>query len=494
MTIPSQANPGLLRLNATLRLFLLSVISLTALIWLTGCSEGGTEKKPLYWVAPMDPDYRRDGPGKSPMGMDLVPVYEPSASATSDAQGLVTISPEVQNQLGVRTAKVERDRLPQRLRSFGRVAFDQTLVLKLSPRVSGWVDMLFVATEGERVARGQPLYALYSPQLIAAQEHFLAVWRSRNAPKIREAEADLRALKFDEIALKKLKAEGVAQQSVVFHAAKDGVIGMLKIGEDFYVEPGYLMMSLGSLENVWVELDVFNSQASLIKPRQLLTLTTPSHPGKVWEGEVDYIYPALDSKSQSLHFRANIDNPGMLLKPNMLIQGHIELPERQAEILAPRQAIIHFSDQDRVVLALGEGRFKSVAVTLGESNNDFIEVLEGLTEGDTLVTSAHFLIDSESSKTSDFKRMLSTQLSESQLKYPPTWVAAKVLNIDLDERKLRLSHDHIDAWQMPGMTMNFQVADGVDMTGLREGDQLRVHIRDGDPLFQVTKIQLEGQQ
>lgn len=459
-------------------------------VWFGLSGKNDDEKRPLYWVAPMDPDYRRESPGKSPMGMDLIPVYEEQPAATNES-GVITIDPQMEHQLGIRTEVVQRKRLRLTLRTNGQINFNRNLVVKISPRVTGWIDMLFATTEGEAVKRGQPLFSLYSPELIEAQEAFLTAFKAKNAAAVRNAESRLRALKMDETAISKLKSEGVAQQSVVFRAPKDGVIGMLNTVEDEYVEPGDLVMAIGSLESVWAELDVFASQASLIKPHQLMTLTAPAYPGLAWEGEIDYIYPAIDDRSKSLRFRSEIDNPKMRLKPNMQIQGLINLQEQEPQLLVSRQAVIDLGDQQRVVVALGDGKFKSVAITPGESNSEQIEVLDGLSEGDVIVTSAHFLIDSESSKTSDFLRIAPSETAE-QSQYPPTWVNATIKDINLRKRELRLQHENIEAWKMPGMTMNFQVVADLNLHVLEIEDAVRVKVSDGDPLFLVTDIERLG--
>jgi len=449
-----------------------------------GCKEDEKDQ-PLYWVAPMDPNFRKDGPGKSPMGMDLVPVFEESSQALGP--GVVEVSAELESHLGVRSVKVERGRLELSLRTYGRVAFDQSLVQKLSPRVTGWVDMLFVVTEGEPVRQGQPLYALYSPQLIEAQKKYLRALESGQPQTISYAEDELRVLNIDQRSISKLKQERIPQKSVIFHAPKDGVVGMLKVSEDDFVEPGDLIMSLGTLDTVWIEMNIFASQASLIKPRQLLTLTTPSYPGLTWKSEINYIYPALTGRKRSLLFRGEIENLEMKLKPNMLVRGQILLSEREPALLVPRQSVIDLGERSRIVLSLGEGRYKSVNVTLGETNNEHIEVLEGLEEGDEVVLSAQFLIDSESSKTSDFQRLAG--VSEKTQKYPSTWVAATIREIDLPARKLRLQHEYIDDWKMPAMTMYFQAVDELDLRKLEVGDQVRVKVSDGDPLFTLQDLE-----
>lgn len=460
---------------------------LAAILFAAG--DESSNKKPLYWVAPMDPDFRRDGPGKSPMGMDLIPVYEESEQASP---GVVNIAPEIQLQMGVRTATARFEQLQLTLNAYGRVAFDKSLVHLLSPRVTGWIDTLYMETEGEAVNRGQPLFSIYSPELIDVQQDFLKALNSGNAAKIRESESELVALNIDRATINQIKKDGAAQRSVIFRAPVDGVVGMLKVGEDYYVEPGNPIVAVGSLENVWAEFNIFASQASLIKPGQIIRIRSAAYPGVFWEGEVDYIFPALTQPEKSLLFRVELENPMMQLKPNMQLEGIIKLPLQTPQIIVPSDAVIRLGDQDRVVLSLGEGRFKSVAVVLGQSDGKHSEILEGLVEGDLVVTSAQFLIDSQSSKTSDFLRF--TPPEESSDKRPLTWVDATIQEIDLVNRTALIEHQTIDAWNMPSMTMKFQVADDVGLKTFNRGDRVKVKIADGDPLFQVLDIKFSAQE
>jgi len=464
---------------------LILLILLVSGIWLLGSGDK-PDRKPLYWVSQMDPDFRSSAPGKCPHGMDLVPVYEENLSHDSGAVGVVRIAPQVQQQLGVRKAEIQSGSLKQTLRTSGRVIPDPTLMLKLTPRVKGWVDLLFVPAVGESVQRGQPLYALYSPQLLTAQEEFLKIFKQRNALETLKAEAGLRALGMDDIALEKLRSEGVAQRSVIFRAPVDGMVDMLMISQGSYVKPGTVMLAIGSMEKVWVELDVFESQAGLIQPRQRVTLTTPAFVGLVWETEIATVAPDLDAKTRTLRFRAQLNNRKMLLRTNMQMLGVVVLPARPPALLVPRQSVIQVGQQNRVVLDLGEGRFKSVAITLGESNSEQVEVLEGLQAGDQVVVSAQFLVDSESSKTSDFARM---EFQSVEKKYPATWVEAVVEDVYPEERKVRLRHQPIEDWKMPGMTMDFKIVDHLDMASFKAGAQLRVQVADGNPLFQVQNVQ-----
>ena len=399
-------------------------------------------------------------------------------------QGETIVQAQTQLNMGVKTTEVGVGQLRQNLNANGRIAFDQTKIEKLSPRVSGWIDDLFVDTEGERVKKGQALYAMYSPELIEVQNDFLKAFHQGSKQEILNANSQLKALNVDERAIKRLMAQGAPQRSVIFYAQKDGVVGQLMIAKGDFVEPGDNLMAIGSLENVWAELTVFSAQASLIQRGQLISVTTPSYPGKYWEGEIDYILPAVDNKQSSLLFRAQIDNPELKLKPNMPIQADIQLPDRQEALLIPYQSVIRLGHQNRVVWALPDNKFKSVEVTLGESNKQWVEVFEGLEEGDRIVTSAQFLIDSESSKVSDFIRMSKIDQNE----YRPTNVTATIIEIHKSERKLLLQHDPIKAWRMPKMTMLFQATESIDFDKLAQGQRVRVEIANGEPLFMVLEV------
>ncbi|MBN7796475.1 efflux RND transporter periplasmic adaptor subunit [Parahaliea mediterranea] len=362
-----------------------------------------SESKPLYWVAPMDPNYRRDGPGKSPMGMDLVPVY--AGDASDAGAGTVAIAPEVVNNLGVRTAAVQRRTWRSEIQTVGYVRYDEDRLVHIHPRVSGWVERLYVKAAGDPVAQGQPLYELYSPELVNAQEELLIAHKRNNSTLIDAATARLRALQMSAEFIEALLRRGRAVQTVTFHAVQGGVVDQLAIREGFYVEPGTTMMSIGQLDEVWVEAEVFERQAAALRAGLPVTMRLDYLPGRTWQGEVDYVYPNLDPELRTVRARLRFANPDGLLRPNMFAQVSIH-GEADGEVLVvPREALIRTGRQDRVVLAQGDGRFKSVAVRPGRVGESSVEILEGLAEGDEVVTSAQFLIDSESSKTSDFKRL-----------------------------------------------------------------------------------------
>jgi len=359
--------------------------------------------RPLYWVAPMDPDYRREGPGKSPMGMDLVPVYADQSQAAE--AGSVRISPAVVNNLGVRTEQAAVTPWSEAIRTVGYVTYDEDRLVHIHPRVSGWIERLYVTAQGDPVQQGQPLYELYSPELVNAQEELLLAMKRNNGALIEAASSRLSALAISEAFIEGLREQGVVRQTVTFRAAQSGVVDTLGVREGFYVDPDTKLMSIGSLDEVWVEAEVFERQASLLRKDLPVTMTLAYWPGRQWQGKVDYVYPTLDPDLRTARVRLRFDNADSALKPNMFAQVQILSDGTESVLSVPGEAVIRTGTQDRVVLAQGEGRFKSVAVVPGRVGTSRVEILEGLSAGDRVVTSAQFLLDSESSRDSDFKRM-----------------------------------------------------------------------------------------
>lgn len=350
----------------------------------------------------MDSSYRRDGPGKSPMGMDLVPVY---ASDDAGAPGVIRVSPEVVNTLGVRTRAARRESFQARIDTVGYVQYDEDKLVHIHPRVEGWVETLFVKAAGDPVEAGQALYELYSPTLVNAQNELLVALARDNRQLIRAAQERLEALQLPGAAIDELKRTRTVAQTITFYAPQGGVIDNLNIRQGFYVQPGTTLMSIGDLADVWVEAEVFERQASLVHEGAAVTMQLGYLPGRRWQGKVDYIYPTLDAATRTLKVRLRFPNKGGALRPNMFAQVSIHVASSELTLLIPKESVIRTGHMDRVVKALGEGRFQAVPVTIGRVGEADIEILEGLAEGEEVVVSAQFLLDSESSKSAEFARM-----------------------------------------------------------------------------------------
>ncbi|MBQ74126.1 MAG: efflux transporter periplasmic adaptor subunit [Gammaproteobacteria bacterium] len=370
-----------------------------------GQGSSAAKKEPLYWVAPMDPNYRRDKPGKSPMGMDLIPFYADGNSAAAVSAGTVRVSPDVINNLGVRTAIAVRGTIHTTIQTVGYVQYDEDQLVHIHPRVEGWIEKLHVKAAGNPVKKGQPLYEIYSPELVNAQEELVIAMGRGNSRLIKAATDRLQALLLPEDMINKLKQSRKTTQDVTFYAPQSGVVDNLNIREGFFVKPGTMLMSIGSLDQVWVEAEVFERQASIIAVGLPVTMSLDYLPGSQWHGEVDYVYPTLDAKNRTIKIRLRFENDNHVLKPNMFAQVVVHTKSSNNSLVVPREAVIRTGSVNRVVMALDEGRFKSVNVDVGKFDSQSAEILGGLEEGDRVVTSAQFLLDSESSKTSDFVRM-----------------------------------------------------------------------------------------
>ncbi|MFT5755786.1 MAG: Cu(I)/Ag(I) efflux system membrane fusion protein [Alteromonadaceae bacterium] len=446
------------------------------------------EKKPLYWVAPMDANYKKDKPGKSPMGMDLVPVYDDGGKGPNEGPGTIRISSNVVNNLGVRTTTASYKSLYTEINTVGYVTYNEDKLVHIHPRVQGWIEKLYVKAEGDPVKKNQALYDIYSPELVNAQEEMLLALDRKNSRLITAAENRLSALQLPKSAIVKLKESKKVQQTVTFYAPQNGVVENLKIREGFFVKPGSTLMSIADLSEVWVEAEVFERQAGQVKTATPVTMTLDYLPSKIWQGQVDYIYPALDAKTRTVKVRLRFSNEKGDFKPNMFAQIAIHTTGDEQVLLIPKEALIRTGNQNRVVLALGEGSFKSIEVSVGRYDSESVEILKGLSEGDKVVSSAQFLLDSESSKSSDFKRM--NKQDDSNAPMPNSvWVQATIKSMMADHNMLTLIHDAIPKWDWPEMTMDFIATDAVDFSQLKKGLSLHVEVTktaSGD--YQVSNV------
>ena len=362
----------------------------------------GDDREILYWVAPMDANYRRDKPGKSPMGMDLVPVYADESAADG---AYVRIAPEMVQNLGVRTAVAERSRLWRGIDTVGYVDYDESKVSHIHLRTDGWIEDLVVQSEGERVKQGERLFSLYSPELVNAQEEFVQALKIGNTGLVRASRDRLAALGIPASQIKRLEKDRKPSQTIPVYAPQDGVVASLSVRDGMYIKPATRVMSLADLSSVWLLAEVFERQANWVRVGQSTEVRLAFLPGRTWEGKVEYIYPSLDAKTRTLKTRLRFDNPDEILKPNMYADVKIFGGPKDDVIVIPVEALIRTGREQRVVLSLGDGRFESRRVSAGIESGDWVEILDGIVPGDTVVTSGQFLIDSEASLKASMTRM-----------------------------------------------------------------------------------------
>ncbi|MGR5299559.1 efflux RND transporter periplasmic adaptor subunit [Vibrio alfacsensis] len=437
-----------------------------------GGESATSSNDPLYWVAPMDPNYKRDKPGKSPMGMDLIPVYAEELTGEQNKPGTVTIDPSVENNLGVKTAKVTLEKLSPRIETVGYIAFDGSLLWQTNVRVAGWVEKLYINAVGEKVKKGDVLFTLYSPELVKAQEELLNAYRTGRNGLVKGATERLVTLGVDRGQIKSIRRSGKASQSIEIKAPADGVIASLNVREGGYLSPAQAVISAGPLDNVWVDGEVFERQAHWIKAGSQATMTLDAIPGNEWQGVVDYVYPILDPKTRTLRVRLKFPNPNGALKPNMFANIALQPVTEDAVLTIPKSSVIRSGGMTRVVLAEGEGKYRSARIEVGREDGEQIEVLQGLKQDDKIVTSSHFMLDSESSQSADLSRINGVEPAAET-----AWAKGEITDVMEEHSMLTINHQPVPEWGWPGMVMNFTLAEGIDIGDLKKGQSIEFEMQ-----------------
>ena len=370
-----------------------------------GSSGSGANSRVTHWVSSMDPTYIREAPGKDSMGMDLVPIYDDGGT------GQIVIDPVTIQNIGVRFAPVMRRNLSRSIRTVGLVAFEESRQYSVNSKVEGWVERLHVNQTGQPVQKGQPLLEIYSPDLVAAQqEYLLALGNSKRMannpyPEIAAGAGRLLAaartrLSYWDISdeqLAELEQSGQPRKTMTLYSPNGGVVTMKKVVEGMRVMAGEELLLIADLSLVWVNADLYEHDLPLVRVGQNATVEIPALAGKSLLGKVSYIYPYLENESRTVKARIEFTNPGLLLKPEMYANVVIQTTPQDGALVVPGDAVLRSGRGATVFVALGEGRFEPRTVKTGLSDEDgFLQILSGLKEGEKVVTSAQFLLDSES--------------------------------------------------------------------------------------------------
>ena len=432
-------------------------------------SDSSSQPEPLYWVAPMDANYRKDGPGKSPMGMDLVPVYE-EAQSEQDPAGTVTISSQIESELGVRTAQVESRAIRKDLNVAGFIQYDDSSLQHYHSRTSGWVETLYVFSVGDQVKKGDKLYDLYSPELVYAQQEFISALNTTNQLLLESSRLKLQALGVNSQQTRQLEKDKKIRQKLTFYAQKTGYLSHLNVREGMYIQPQVEILATANLARIWVMAEVFESQSSWLAPGLPVTMEVKALAQKQWQGKIDYIFPNVNAENRTQQVRVVFENPQLELKPNMFAQLSIRTKPAAEQLTVPSDAVIITGTGERVVLALGEGKFRSVKVTTGLQGQGRTQILSGLESGQSVVTSAQFLIDSESNIAAELNRIDPTALVTNEESIDRVWVNGKIIQVE--EQSLMLSHEPVEKWQWPAMQMSLAVDETIDLSDYQSGDEI----------------------
>ncbi len=375
------------------------------------------EREILHWRAPMDPNFISDRPGKSPMGMDLVPVYADEARAAPE--GAVRLDPGFVQRIGVRTTPVERRDIAQTIRTVGTLAHNDKQIAWVGTKYDGWIENVAVNYLGETVEEGQALFDIYSPQLVAAQTEYLQAVHyaerldAAQFPDVAErahslVEAARARLRYwditdDQIAL--LEQEETPRRTLSVLSPVTGVV-VEKVDEaldGMYVEPGMNLYKLADLTTIWVDVEIFEHQVQAMRIDQRAEVELPYVPGRPYTGFVRFLYPHFNQETRTMTVSIELANPDLALRAGMYANVTFDVPVARDALTVPEEAVIRSGTRNLVVLELSPGLFRVADVTLGASGDGVWEIVGGVSEADRVVVSAQFLIDSESNLTQAIK-------------------------------------------------------------------------------------------
>ena len=368
------------------------------------------EKKVLYWYDGMNPAFRSNKPGKAPDGMDLIPMYADSEQSMAEMPaGTVKISSTKQQLIGVRTDTVKRESLKRTIRAVAQVQIDETKIARVHVKIAGWVDKVHVDFIGKLVRKGQPLFSLYSPDLVATQQEFLIARRAEkdlaSAPfqevskgaetLLQAARQRLRLWDMSDDQIRQLEETGEVSRTTTMYSPIDGFVLKREVFERTYITPETELYEIADFSTVWVNAEVYEYEVPYVKVGQSAQMTLSYFPGKTYTGNIVYIYPTVDPTTRTVKVRLEFPNPSFELKPDMFADVQLNIGYG-TQTVVPQEAVLDSGSEQVVFVAMGDGYFEPRRVQLGPRLEDRVVVLSGLKAGETIVTSGNFLIDSES--------------------------------------------------------------------------------------------------
>lgn len=451
----------------------------------------------LYWAAPMDPSFRSDNPGKSPMGMDLVPVYESEDTASDD--GAIRINPSVANNIGVRTDVVTRGPFHRTLSTVGYVRPVDGLTSVVDVRAEGWVEDLPVSAIGDRVTRGQVVLELYAPAIATAQAEYLQAVQIGRDSLLQAARSRLVALGMDAEQIAQLARRGSAGRTVAIRAPQDGTVIAIGIRNGAFVRPGGQLMTISDLGTVWVVADVFEDDAQRVHTGDEVRLETRSLPGREWVGEVEYVYPTVDPQTRSVPVRIRLENGDGALRPDMYLNVAIETEPRTNVLQIPLEAVIRTGRSERVILAEGDGRYRPASIVTGAESGGMVEILSGLAAGEHIVVSSQFLLDSEASIQGAMLRM-SPPGAVTHEPVPPgddapiqARSAGTVISLMRAHGMVEIEHGAIAELNRAAGTTMFNGVSGLDLSGIEPGARVEFELIDaGEADWRIGAIRISA--
>lgn len=389
---------------------------------LTDASESvSIEREILYWQAPMNPTEIYDSPGKSSMGMDLIPVYgDASGAGTSE---MIVIDPTIVQNMGVRSSVAHRMDFSRMIRTVGEVTYDEGNLYQINARISGWIEKLHVNYVGAPVRKGDPLLEIYSPELVTTQEEYLLAYQQLKLARstgqqiaIQDAERLLNSARrridnweIPPDVIRHLEETGEPARTVLLRSPATGIVKEKSVVEGARVTAGMDLFQLADLSTVWVHASFYEDEVPWITTGQSVEMELSYLPGKTYDGTVSYVYPYLREKARDVHVRLIFSNPNLDLKPGMYVNVQLQGRVILDALVVPTEAVIRSGQRMIVFVVRGGGKFEPREVRIGEEGgprNDYVRILSGLSEGESIVVSAQFLLDSESRLQEAIRKML----------------------------------------------------------------------------------------
>jgi Cu(I)/Ag(I) efflux system membrane fusion protein len=417
------------------------------------------------------------------MDMQLVPKY---AGDAADA-GTVSISPQMVQNLGVRTAEAKSGSLEQRFEAVGSVAFNERGVVQLQARAAGFVERLHARAPLDPVKKGAPLVDLLYPEWSGAQEEYLLL-RKNNAELAQAARQRLLLLGMSESQIAAVERDGSVRARFTLTSPISGVIAELGVREGTTVMPGMTLFRIVDLSTVWVIAEVPEMQAAWVTPGAKVAARVQAYPDRVFPGRVGALLPEVSAATRTVRTRIEVANPDALLKPGMYATVFFEQGAKRQSVLVPSEAVIRTGTRDVVIVALGEGKFRAAPVEVGFESGGQSEIRKGLQAGDRVVLSGQFLIDSEASLSATVARLESRPEATAPDAHKGR---GTVTELDAAKGRVELDHEPIAAMQWPRMKMGFLVEDKAQLGTLKKGDVVDFELRakpDQDGNYVISKI------
>jgi membrane fusion protein, copper/silver efflux system len=454
-----------------------------------------TGRKVLYWHDPMVPNQHFDKPGKSPfMNMQLEPVYADEGGSSG-----IKIDPGLQQNLGIRYATVRRQETVEGFDAVGTTQFDESRSDVVQSRVTGYIDHLYASAPLQRIAKGAPIASLFVPDWLAPQEEYLALRRSgMDISMLEGSRARMRALSIPDGVVANLDRTGKAQTHVVLSSPETGVVSELNVRDGAMVVPGQTLAKVAGLSKLWLIVEIPEALALSVQPGMTVDATFAGDPTQHFKGRIREILPGISTSSRTLQARLEIDNAALKLTPGMLMRVRVGGQKAVSRLLVPSEAVITTGKRSVVIVRNGDGRMQPVSVTVGNDVGNETEVLSGLNDGEQVVASGQFLIDSEASLKSVLPRLEGSagtgpkapapaSPSAAAQTYETTGKVEKVTAADIT-----FSHQPVPALGWGAMTMSFNKPAPNAFPDLKAGQTVHFVFRQSDNGYQLTKVEPVG--